>query len=197
MGPADVTGRAIAATSSNPAAPANSRTVIFHNNGFVAAISLTFGVLALVIGPGAFFLTLNPLMRMHNFSIWPLYAALNWAFVMYCMFALGWSLLKLGWRMANFRAKLAADGVEFRLGPRKTPQLQYFPWDQIAQINQKCAPGSRYYSVVGKNHDSVEFTTYTFFRPQKLAQQISQRSHIAIANLPVWLNRVNPQDRRD
>jgi hypothetical protein len=183
MGSADVTGRAIAAPTANLGVPADHKAVVFHNNGLVVALSFIFGLLAIVVGLSAFFLALAPLMHWHHFSFWALYAVLNWGIVAFSMLAVGWSLLKLGSRMVYFRAKLSTEGVEFRLGSRKTPQIQFFAWNQIAQINQKRVPGNHYYSVVGKNNNSAEFTTYTFLRPQKLAQQISQRSHIAITKL--------------
>jgi hypothetical protein len=89
---------------------------------------------------------------------------------------LGLAMCRVGREMTFYEARLDELGVDFRLGSRKHPHVQFFAWDQIAAVRHKRTPMNEYYAVIAKDHRLADFTMYTFFRAKKLARQIAARA---------------------
>ena len=49
-------------------------------------------------------------------------------------------------------------------------------WGQVGAIRSDRRGGSQTYTVIGRDGAWVDFSYYTFFRPNKLAQLIARRS---------------------
>ena len=78
--------------------------------------------------------------------------------------------------MAFYQIRLNNDGLRIRLGTQKNPQDEFFVWDQIATVKYWRVVNVQYGSVTGKARNAVEWSSYTFFRPKKVARLIAARA---------------------
>jgi hypothetical protein len=103
-----------------------------------------------------------------------------WAFA---AFATGSScpwLWQMGRAMAYYSVRLDGRGVDLNLGTRKKPNELFLAWDQIAEIRRRRVGNSQEYTVGGSDGSQARFTSYTFFRPKKVARLIAARAGVTI-----------------
>jgi hypothetical protein len=81
-----------------------------------------------------------------------------------------------GNRMAFYQISLENDGLRLRLGTEKNPQEEFFAWDRIAAVKYWRVVNVQYGSVTGKAENVVAWSSYTFFRPKKVARLIAARA---------------------
>jgi hypothetical protein len=82
--------------------------------------------------------------------------------------------------MVGYRVKLNSLGVEFNLGTKKKPSNLFLGWDQISAIKRKRVGNAQQYSVYGADGSDAVFSSYTFFRPKKVARLIAARTGLEI-----------------
>ncbi len=87
---------------------------------------------------------------------------------------------KLGGKMAGYQVNLDASGVKFSLGTKKAPSDLFLAWDQIAAIKYKRNFNVQQCKVEGTDRNYASFSSYTFFRPKKIARMIAERAGLAI-----------------
>ncbi len=87
---------------------------------------------------------------------------------------------KLSLGMAVYKVMLDSRGVSFNLGTKKRPSDLFLAWDQIAAIKHKRVGNAQNYYVLGKDGSQAIFSSYTFFRPKKVARLIAERAGLAI-----------------
>jgi hypothetical protein len=87
---------------------------------------------------------------------------------------------KLSRAMANYRVMLDSRGAMFNLGTKKQPSDLFLAWDQIAAIRHKRVGNAQQYYVLGSDGSEARFSSYTFFRPKKVARLIAERTGLAI-----------------
>jgi hypothetical protein len=109
-----------------------------------------------------------------------LFSALRWGLAA-LVFGYGcprlWTLARA---MAHHRAMLDSRGVMFNLGTKKQPSDLFLAWDQIAAIRHKRVGNAQQYLVIGRDGSEARFSSYTFFRPKKVARLIAERTGLAI-----------------
>lgn len=154
--------------------------VVLHNSRFLIAVTLIFSIVS------AFFAVCMALMVFSVFSSGGglsggnLYNAFWWGFG---TLAFGYGcprLWMLSRAMAVYKVTLDGRGVNFNLGTKKKPSDLFLAWDQIAAINHKRVGNAQQYYVQGKDGSEARFSSYTFFRPKKLARLIAERTGLAI-----------------
>ena len=87
---------------------------------------------------------------------------------------------KLSRAMANYRVMMDSRGVTFNLGTKKQPSDLFLAWDQIAAIRHKRVGNAQQYYVLGRDGSEARFSSYTFFRPKKVARLIAERTGLPI-----------------
>jgi hypothetical protein len=87
---------------------------------------------------------------------------------------------KLALAMANHKVTMDGNGAMFNLGTKKQPSDLFLAWDQIAAIRHKRVGNAQQYWVIGRDGSEATFSSYTFFRPKKVARLISERTGLAI-----------------
>ena len=65
-------------------------------------------------------------------------------------------------------------------GTKKNPSDLFLAWDQIAAIKFKRIGNAQQYYVLGKDGSEARFSSYTFFRPKKIARLIADRTGLTI-----------------
>jgi hypothetical protein len=89
-------------------------------------------------------------------------------------------LWSMGRVMLHYRVRFESLGVTFRLGTRKKPEELFLAWEQIATIRQKRIGNAQQFWVLAKNGSEVRFSSYTFFRPTKVARMVAERTGLTI-----------------
>jgi hypothetical protein len=154
-----------------PVVVRNSRLLL----GFTMICSILFGVIAVCMA-----LMVFSLFSTGGSSGGNLFSALRWGIA---ALAFGYAcprFWKLFRAMANHRATMDSRGVMFNLGTKKQPADLFFAWDQIAAISHKRVGNAQQYSVLGKDGSEASFTSYTFYRPKKVARLIAERTGLPI-----------------
>ena len=89
-------------------------------------------------------------------------------------------LWSLGRAMADYQVLLDNRGVTFNLGTKRKPSDLFLAWEQIDAIKHRRNANVHQYYVLGKNGSEARFSSYTFFRPKKVARLIADRTGLAI-----------------
>jgi len=89
-------------------------------------------------------------------------------------------LWALGRAMMHYHVVLDERGATFNLGTKAKPSDLFLPWDQIAAIQYRRAGNNKRFYVEAKDGSKAIFSFYTFFRPKKVAQLISDRTGLPI-----------------
>ncbi len=139
---------------------------------FGSLCSYAMGVCFLLIALGT--------LTSHAFRWGNPYAAATWVIAGLSTILSGPWLWSLGRKMAFNEARLDSRGVDFRFAPRKAPQELFMAWEQISAIRQSRSGNSQVFTVTGTDGSEATFTSYTFFRPKKLAKMIAARAGITI-----------------
>ena len=87
---------------------------------------------------------------------------------------------KLGRAQANYKVTMDSNGAMFNLGTKKQPSDLFLAWDQIAAIRHKRVGNAQQYWVIGRDGSEARFSSYTVFRPKKVARLIAERTGLAI-----------------
>jgi hypothetical protein len=85
-------------------------------------------------------------------------------------------LWSLGRAMAFYEVRFDPDALRFRLGDEGEPVTKEFPWGEIAAVRYKRVINVQYGSVEGTDGSAVNWSSYSFFRPKKLAKMIAARA---------------------
>ena len=89
-------------------------------------------------------------------------------------------LWKMGRAMLGYQILFDSRGVNFNLGSKKKPSDLFLAWDQIAAIKYKRVGNVQQYFVQGRDGSEARFSSYTFFRPRKIARMIADRTGLTI-----------------
>jgi hypothetical protein len=142
-------------------------TLIMSLFAAVIAVCLMLLAMSLLFPPSD--LTLD---RGRSASLWVLYASVSG-----CSCPWLWSL---GRAMAGYQVRMNSRGVEFNLGTKKKPSNLFLAWDQISAIKRRRVGNAQQYLVLGTDGSDATFSSYTFFRPKKVARLIAARTGLAI-----------------
>jgi hypothetical protein len=92
-------------------------------------------------------------------------------------------LWKMASKMAYPRARFDSSGVQFNLGTKKAPLQLHMPWDTISSIQRQRVGNAQQFTVKSTDGSYVQFNSYTFFRPNKVARLITERTGVTIQKL--------------
>jgi hypothetical protein len=161
----------IAMHRATPVVVVNSRFLI----AFTMLLSILFGVVAI-----CFVLVLFSLFSSGGSSGGNLFSALRWGIAALLFGYACPRFWKLARAQANYRVTMDSNGAMFNLGSKKQPSDLFLAWDQIAAIRHKRVGNAQQYWVTGRDGSEARFSSYTFFRPKKVARLIAERTGLPI-----------------
>ena len=153
-----------------------AKPVAVRNSRFLIGVTLVGSVFAIFMALCMALIAFSALFPLSGLTLARTWNALGWSF---SACATGWMcpwLWKQGLSMANCEVRLDDRGVEFCLGTKKSPQELFLAWERIAAIKYKRVGNNQVYRVIGTDSSEAQFTSYTFFRPKKLARLIADRT---------------------
>jgi len=153
-------------------------SVVVHNSRIAIAAIFAIGIGAAFISICIVFYVISIFLSGFNFS--NLFSALVWAV---SAFSVGYMcpwLFKMANSMAAHRVTLDIRGINLKLGTKKKPADLFLSWDEVAAIWHKRANNAQYYFVQSRDGSEVQFSSWTFFRPKKIALLIAARTGLSI-----------------
>jgi hypothetical protein len=160
-----------------------SKPVMFRNSKFLCWVTMSGSFFAVLLGIGALLVIFSMVFPISDLTADRGWSALRWAFTLLAMICMVPWLWKLGRNMAGYQVRLDNRGVDFNLGTKKKPSDLFMPWEQISAIKQRRSGNVQQFVVYGTDGSTATFTSYTFFRPKKLARLIAARTGVAITKL--------------
>lgn len=159
------------------------RPIVFRNNRFLIVIVLIGSAVSVFLAACMLLMALSMFFPWHGYTFDRANRALGWLLgTVSCLFMAQW-LWRLGHLMAHYEARLDDKGVDFSLGTKRSPKELFFAWDDIAAVKRQKTGRVQNYIVVGSDESYVKFTSYNFFRPEKLAHVIAARARLAIQDM--------------
>jgi len=147
-----------------------------------ALLSLTF------LGSAAAFamclcmvlLALSFVFPLHSIAIDRIATAFLWAVGAWMMAASNVFLWRQGRAMAQCSVLLDTYGAHFKLGAASNAKEVFMPWNEIEAVRYKRIPNAQKFTVLGADSSAVTFTSYSFYRPKKVAQMIADRAGLPL-----------------
>jgi hypothetical protein len=112
-----------------------------------------------------------------------IWSAVSWFFGAFFIGQLCPFLWKMGSKMRHCRARMDEHGVEFHLGTKKKPVDLFMTWEAITSIRRKRLGNAYQFTVAGRDGSMAQYTSYTFFRPTKVARLIAERTGLTVEKI--------------
>lgn len=179
---ASATGLTVAANvgTTSTMEAARAKCVVMRNSRILVGV-VFLGSLFAAFGAVCFALIgLDALLPMNGLHWDRVFNALMWGVAALSTATSCPWLWKMGRSMAYNEARLDLRGVDFRFGTKKKSDELFLAWDQITAIRYSRSGNNQVYRVAGSDGSEATFTSYTFFRPKKLAKLIAARTGRAI-----------------
>jgi hypothetical protein len=161
----------------------STRSAVYRNSDFIVGVVKLSGVVTLLMALGFFVAGIFKVLHEPEPILHKMAGLFGVSIAGIFTVGLGMYMWKQGNRMAFYQVGLENEGVRVRLGTEEGPQEQFFVWDQIAAVRYWRVANVQYGSVVGKDENVVEWSSYTFFRPKKVARLIAARAGQRIQEL--------------
>ncbi len=173
--------------ASGPGAGINSqveidraRTMVLRNSRFLVAVTMMGSLFAGIMSVGMVFIVFSQLFPLSDFTNDRGWSGFRWAISALALGFMCARLWNLSQAMAGYEVRLDSRGAEFILGTKKRPSSLLLAWDQIAAIKHKRVGNAQQYWVEGTDGSEARFSSFTFFRPKKVARIIAERAGVAI-----------------
>jgi hypothetical protein len=152
-----------------------ARPMVMHNSRIVCWGMMGTAVCSLFIGVCMVLMMFSLLFPVSAITFMRVLAAAQWGLggVMMC-YMCPW-LWKWSQGMLHKKVKLDERGVDFQLGTKKNPQELFMPWDIVASVQQKRVGTAQQFTIMGTDGSVAQFSSYTFFRPKRIAKLIAER----------------------
>jgi hypothetical protein len=172
------------ATGSDPginsqAEVSRAAPVVLRDNRFLCWVTMSGGLFAAFMGVCMLLMVLS-LVSSSAFDGAKGLSALEWAASALAMGYLCIRLWTLGRAMSGYQVVMDSKGVNFNLGTKKKSSDLFMAWDQVAAINFKRVGNMQQCLVQGTDGSEARFSSYTFFRPKKVARMIAERAGLVI-----------------
>ena len=157
-----------------------ARPVVLHNSRIVCWLTMGLGICSMFIGLCMELMVFSLLFPLTALSFLKVLAALQWGLggLMMCLLC-PW-LWKWSSRMINFNVRLDERGVDFNLGTNKKPQELFMAWEHVVSVQQKRVGNAQEFTILGTDGSRATFSSYTFFRPRKVARMIAERAGLTV-----------------
>ena len=157
-----------------------AQPVILRNSRFLIGVTLFGSLTAAIFAVCMVLMVVSLVFLSGGLNADTGWSAFRWAIGALAMSYMAVRLWNLGRAMAGYRVVLDSRGVDFNLGTKKKPSYLFLAWDQITAIKHKRVGNGQQYFVQGTDGSEARFSSYTFFRPKKVARMIADRTGLAI-----------------
>jgi len=162
----------VTTSGTQPVLLRNSRVLIFLS--FLGSMAALFVALAMVA------VALTALFPLRALNVDRFAAGAVWGLGAWLMAMSQVFLWRQGNTMSNCSILLDNHGAHFRLGDAKNGKEAFMPWNEIAAVHYKRIPNAQKFTILSKDTNIVTFTSYSFYRPRRVARLIAQRAGLPL-----------------
>jgi hypothetical protein len=150
----------------------NNRVLIFLT--FLGSITALGASLCMVVVALMSFLPFGAL-NMDRFAAGALWLLGAWLMAMSQVFL---------WRQGNLMTQcsvlLDTRGAHFMLGNTTGDKEVFMPWNGIEAVHYKRIENTQKFTILGSDTSIVTFTSYSFYRPRRVARLIAERAGLPL-----------------
>jgi hypothetical protein len=157
-----------------------AKTVVLHNSRILCWAVMGLGVCSLFIGICMMLMVISVLTPWSNIGFMRVMAGAQWGLGGFLFAYMCPSLWKWGLAMAHKRVTMDERGVDLRLGTKKKPVELFMAWDTISAVKQQRVGNAQQFTIQGSDQSYAQFSSYTFFRPKRVARMIAERVGLTI-----------------
>jgi hypothetical protein len=162
----------IGLSGAHPILLRNNRILVFLS--FLGSIAALFVSLCMVL---VGLTTMFPLSAMNSgraaaSAVWVLVA---WLLAMAHVY-----LWRQGKLMAHCSVLLDDYGAHFKLGNTENAREVFMPWNGIEAVHHRRIPSAHKFTILGTDTSTVTFTSYSFYRPRRVARLIAERAGLPL-----------------
>lgn len=159
---------------------ANDRPILVRNSRILIGLSFLGSCVAFCISLFMTVLACSSLFPLRLLNVERLATAGLWAMGAWIM-AMGYVYLWRQGRVMSFCSVLLDDhGAHFKLDGTRDSSEFFLPWNQIAEVRHKRTPEAEKFMILGADTRTVTFTSYSFYRPRKVARAIAERAGLRV-----------------
>ncbi len=172
LSPSTGVRRPIQWAGEQPTVLRNNRVLIFFT--FLGSIA-AFGVaLCMVVVAFMSFLPFGAL-NLDRFAAGALWLLGAWLMAMSQVF-----LWRQGHLMSGCSVLLDKRGAYFKLGNAADGKEVFMPWSGIEAVHYKRTGNAEKFTILGSDTSTVTFTSYSFYRPRRVARLIAERAGLPL-----------------
>jgi hypothetical protein len=157
-----------------------AKPVFLRNSRILCLLTMSGSFFAAFMGVCMALMVISLLFLQGGLSAGKSISALQWGVGAFAMGYMGVRLWSLGRAMLDYQVQLDSRGVTFNLGTRKKPANLFILWDRVDAVTLRRDVNVQRCSVRGSDGSCATFSSYTFFRPGKIARVIADRAGVAI-----------------
>jgi len=159
---------------------ARGKELVVRNSRFLIGVTLSCTVLAAFMSACMVLVAMSQVFPVSALTSDRGWAAFRWMLSASAMGSMCPWLWNLGRAMSFCRVVMDRRGADFRLGTKKNPEELFMGWDQVVSVKRRRAGNFYTFAVTAADGSEARYTSYTFFRPQKLARLIAERAGVTI-----------------
>jgi len=157
-----------------------AKEMVVRNSRFPIAVTMIGGGVALPMAVCMVLVAISQVFPTGDFTAEKGWSAFRWVLSAAVTGSMCPWLWQLGRAMAFYQVVLDRRGVDFHMGARTAPKELFMEWDRIASIVRTRLGNVQVFVVTGTDGSEAKFTSYSFFRPKKLARLIAERAGLTI-----------------
>ena len=156
------------------------RPVLLRNSRVLIVLTFFSSIAALCIGTCMAILAISSVFPLHTINFDRISAAALWGFGAWLMAMSQVFLWLQGHLMSRCSVLLDSYGVHFKLGATADAKEVFMPWNGIEAVHYKRIPNAQKFMVLGTDTSAVTFTSYSFYRPKRVARLIAERAGVPL-----------------
>jgi hypothetical protein len=158
----------------------DAHPTLLRNNRILIFFSFLGSIVALFVSLGMVLVSLNSFFPLRAMNPDRAAAGALGVFGAWLMAMAQVYLWRQGKLMAHCSVLLDDDGAHFKLGNTENYKEVFMPWNGIEAVHYKRLPNAHKFTILGTDSSTVTFTSYSFYRPKRVARLIAERAGLPL-----------------
>ncbi len=153
---------------------------LLRNNRVLIFLTFLCSLAALLVALGMVWVALTSIFPLRALSLDRFAAGAVWGLGAWMMAMSQVFLWRYASLMAHCSVLLDTRGAHFRLGNTSSAGEIFMPWNGIEAVRYKRIESGQKFTILGADSSVVTFTSYSFYRPKRVAHLIAERAGLPL-----------------
>jgi hypothetical protein len=154
--------------------------ILLRNNRILVFLSFLGSIAALFVSLCMVLVSLTSIFPLSAMNSDRAAASALWVLGAWLMAMAQVYLWRQGKLMAHCSVLLDDYGAHFKLGNTENAREAFMPWDGIEAVHYRRIPSAHKFTILGTDTSTVTFTSYSFYRPKRVARLIAERAGLPL-----------------